>query len=258
MKKLNIITIFLLVVFSLLLAEELHNTELVYSVLWQKTSAEYRALAYQSFNLATFRLQEEMKIPSDKPLAIIVDLDETVLDNVQFEALSILENLNYYDDFMQWVESAEAQAVPGATAFLQFVHSQNVEIYYISNRDEKYRDGTLKTLKNLKFPNADNEHILLRNGNSSKQPRRDLVEANYKVVLLLGDNLIDFLDLFRKKSIEQRYASVDSLKTEFGKRFIVLPNPMYGEWEKTIYGGTRKVSSEQKEAFRLEALKKEY
>ena len=257
MKK--VIPIILLTCCSFLLAQDqLQHTESIYAVLWQKTSAEYRALAYQAYNLATLRLQQALPEKHNKPLAVVADLDETVLNNSQFEALSILEGLNYYDDFMQWVEEAEAVVVPGAYEFLNFAQQNGVEIFYISNRDEKYRDGTLKNLQKLNLPYADNDHILLRDGNSNKQPRRDFVAGNYEIVLFLGDNLIDFLDIFRQKSIEQRFLAADSLKLEFGSKFIILPNPMYGEWEKTIYGGTRKVSDEKKEEFRYKALKEEF
>ena len=82
------------------------------------------------------------------------------------------------------------------------------------------------------------------------------VATKFNVVLLMGDNLIDFLDVFRKKTIDERYSSIDSLKIEFGKRFIILPNPMYGEWEKTIYGGTTEINSKKKQKLRIEVLRK--
>ena len=125
------------------------------------------------------------------PLAIIIDLDETVLDNSEFEVLAILEGKDFYTDFQEWVDKADAKAVQGAADFLNYAHVNQVEVFYISNRDEKYREGTLKNLQKLDFPNADNEHILLRDGNSDKQPRRNLVESKYNIVLLIGDNLID-------------------------------------------------------------------
>ena len=252
----KIIQTIILIIFCIgfVSAEDIHNIELINSVLWQKTSAEYRALAYQAFNLAQLRLSTALQQPSDKPLAIIVDLDETVLDNSGFEAQTILEGKEFYNDFQEWVDKAMAKTVPGATDFLNFAYDNQVEVYYISNRNEKYREGTIKNLLKLGFPNADNAHVLLRNNDSNKQPRRDIVLSKFNVVLLMGDNLIDFLDVFRKKTISERYSSVDSLRTEFGKRFIILPNPMYGEWEKTIYGGTRKIDPEKKQELRIKAL----
>jgi 5'-nucleotidase (lipoprotein e(P4) family) len=254
MKKIT--TFILIYIFCGLFAQDqLQHTETIYSVLWQKTSAEYRALAHQAYNLATLRLKAALKEDHEKPLAIVADLDETVLNNSEFEALSILEGLNFYNDFMQWVDEEGSTAVPGASEFLRFAKENNVEIFYITNRDEKYRKGTLKNLQKLDLPNADNDHILLRNGDSNKQPRRDLVSSKYEIALFLGDNLIDFLDVFRNKTIAQRFLSVDSLKAEFGKKFIILPNPMYGEWEKTIYGGTRKIDDNKKQELRINALK---
>ena len=72
--------------------------------------------------------------------------------------------------------------------------------------------------------------------------------------MFIGDNLIDFEDIFRQKNIEERYTSVEKFKEEFGKKFIILPNPMYGEWEKTLYGGSRKLPEELKEKILWEHL----
>ncbi|MBT3755565.1 MAG: 5'-nucleotidase, lipoprotein e(P4) family, partial [Candidatus Cloacimonetes bacterium] len=144
----------------------------------------------------------------------------------------------------------------GALDFLNYAHENGCEIYYISNRKLHHIEGTLNNLKALGFPQATKTHILLKDDTSDKGIRRDFVAENYFIVMLIGDNLIDFEDIFRKKSIEERYLSVEKFKDEFGKKFIILPNPMYGEWEKTLYGGTRQIPEKEKEKKLWEHLNK--
>ena len=255
MKKTILIVSLFLIAFSDQLCGEIQpaHRALLMATLWHQTSAEYRALAYQAYNIAKLRLEEELKIPYEKKRAVIVDIDETVLDNSRYQGEIIKKDSGA--DFDNWVNLAIGEPVPGALEFLQFAHKKGVEIFYISNRSLRHMNGTLKNLQKLGFPQADEEHILLRDISSDKGIRRRKVAENYQIVLLIGDNLIDFDDVFRKKNIEERFNWADSLKAEFGKRFIILPNSMYGEWEKSLYGGTSKIPEEEKEKKRLEHLK---
>ena len=236
---------------SLTFAEDigLLRKSIIMSTLWQTTSAEYHALAYQAYNIARLRLDEDLKIKRTQKRAIIVDADETVIDNSAFQVRMIVDGEQYSSDFDNWVKSAEGKAIPGSLDFLNYAHENGCEIYYISNRKLHHMGGTLKNLQLLGFPQAEESHILLKNDTSNKGIRRDQVSKDYFVVMLIGDNLIDFEDVFRQKNIEERYSSVEKFKDEFGKRFIVLPNPMYGEWEKTLYGGTRQIPEKEKEFF---------
>ena len=227
---------------------------LIMSTLWQSTSAEYQALAHQAYNIARLRLDEDLKFKRTIKRAIIVDADETVIDNSAFQARVIVDGDQYSNDFDNWVKSAEAKAVPGALDFLNYAHENGCEIYYISNRSLHHMEGTLENLKALGFPQAEESHILLKDDTSNKGIRRDLVAEDHFIVMLIGDNLIDFEDVFRKKNIEERYLSVEKFKDAFGKKFIILPNAMYGEWEKTLYGGTRQIPEKEKEVKLLEHL----
>jgi len=125
--------------------------------------------------------------------------------------------------------------LPGSFSFFKYAASKNVEIFYISNRDENDRAGTLQNLQKFGFPNADNAHLLLRQNTSGKEVRRKQVMSDHDVVLLLGDNLSDFSDLFDKKSTDERLKAAQQLSAQFGSKYIVLPNPVYGDWENTIY-----------------------
>ncbi len=230
---------------------------MVMSTLWQTTSAEYYALSQQAYSLARLRLDEELKQYQTQRRAVVVDVDETVLDNTPFEIKIILEDAKYPDDFDEWVNSAQCEKIPGALNFLNYASQNGCEIFYVSNRRLRHLDGTLKNLLKWNFPNADAEHILLKDSNSNKEIRFNKIAQDYHIVMLIGDNLADFSNVFRKKNIAERFAFADSLKDEFGKRFIVLPNPIYGEWEKTVYGGSRSIPLGEKEEKMMKILKGE-
>ena len=117
---------------------------------------------------------------------------------------------------------------------------------------------TAANLKKLGFPDVSDQTLLVRTdaNSSSKEPRRLSVSQKYRIVLLMGDNLNDFAELFEKsKSVESRIAAVEQNKTQFGTRFIVLPNPMYGDWESAIYDYNFKLKEEEKAAKRRSQLK---
>ena len=76
----------------------------------------------------------------------------------------------------------------------------------------------------------------------------------YNVIMLLGDNLNDFTSAFELRPISQRFIETDKVKNEWGKKFIVLPNATYGEWENAIYNYGR-LSPEKKEEMRKATLK---
>ncbi|HSU28573.1 MAG TPA: HAD family acid phosphatase, partial [Chitinophagaceae bacterium] len=135
----------------------------------------------------------------------------------------------------EWTARSEADTVPGALTFFKYAASKGIRIYFISNRGESERTGTLQNLIKFGFPDASNDHLLLRQTTSGKEIRRQQVMNDHDVLLLFGDNLSDFSDLFDKKPYEERLAATRRLTTEFGNRFIVLPNPAYGDWELSLY-----------------------
>ncbi len=227
-------------------------------VLYTQKAAEYRALAYQAFNLARVRLDADFdkknlkKLPKatrKTPRAIVVDIDETVLDNSPSSAKQIRTNTPFNSkDWYAWGEMRKAKAVPGAVAFLNYAVSKGVKIFYISNRDEVQRQATIDNLKSVGFNDVSSETVLLRiNGESPKGPRRDVVSANYRIVLLMGDNLDDFASAFERKSITERFAEADRIRDQWGTSFIVLPNAMYGTWENAIYEYQRLTETQKAE-----------
>src|SRR5438552_8382746 len=231
------------------------------AVLWQQSSGEHRALAYQAFALARTVLDRDLRINRRGKLrrAVVVDVDETILDNSAHEAWLIKNHRSYNaQDWTEWCNRAEAGVVSGAVEFLRYANSRGVRVFYITNRKEIEKDGTARNLKKLGFPEVTDETLLVRTDkdSSSKEPRRVAVGAKYHVVLLMGDDLNDFAEVFENsKTVESRIAATDRNKSQFGTRFVVLPNPMYGSWENSIYEYNFKLSEADKAALRRKRLK---
>lgn len=219
--------------------EELRSEQNIMATNWFQTSGEAKALFLQGYNIATQKLKEHLKKPSTKPYSIVLDLDETVLDNSAYSAENIKKGKNWSKESWNiWVNMAAADVLPGAKDFLEFANKNKVEIYYISDRYEEHLDATIENLKKLGLPVQSRDHVLLKekNDKSGKNNRRNYVKNHTNLIMLFGDNLSDFEE-FSTKSIEDRNKKVEELAKEFGDRFIVFPNPMYGAFETAIYNG---------------------
>lgn len=231
------------------------NEYQVAAVLYQQTAAEYRALAYQAFNWARVVLDGDVKtskklpkVERKKQRAVVVDIDETVLDNSPAQAHLIktrtgFDSKNWY----AWGEMRKAKAIPGAVEFLNYAVSQGVKVFYVSNRDEVQKQATIDNLKSVGFNDVSAENVVLRTTESSKEVRRDTISEKYRIVILMGDNLDDFSDVFEKKNINDRFGETDKLRGMFGNKFIVLPNAMYGTWENAVYNYGRLTDAQKAE-----------
>ncbi|HEU0064916.1 MAG TPA: 5'-nucleotidase, lipoprotein e(P4) family [Flavisolibacter sp.] len=224
------------------------NGKLFTSAYMQK-AAEYRALCFQAYNIARIKLDEKVTLITNKPKAIITDIDETVLDNSAFAVHQALQGKDYDQiDWYSWTAREEADTIPGAPSFLKYAGGKGIQIFYITNREERERKSTLINLQRYYLPNADNEHLIMRINESGKEHRRQHVMADYEVVLLLGDNLADFSTLFDKQTTDQRITNTNKIAEMFGDRYIVLPNPDYGDWESAIYQYNYKLTPLQKDS----------
>ncbi len=242
MKKINSI-IFLALALSVLLGCERKTEQssssqdqLINAVLWYQHAEEMEAIYHQSFNWARYILEQKMnKKQEDRDYAVIVDIDETMLDNSPYEAWCILNNESYSSEsWKEWTSQASADALPGAVAFSRFADSLGVDVFYISNRHIDETDATLKNLKKEGFAFANREHLLLKDTTSNKDPRRNIVRNTHEIILLMGDNLGDFDHIFDHRENQSGLKNVRAMKEKFGFQFIVLPNPMYGKWERAI------------------------
>lgn len=239
------------------------NEYQVAAILFMQKAGEYRALTYQAFNLARWNLDADFdkknlkklpKLDRKMPRAVVVDVDETVLDNSPQQAYNVKNRLPFdLQNWYAWGERRSAKAIPGAVDFLNYANQKGVKVFYVSNRDEVQKQATIDNLKSAGFPDATDETVLLRQKESSKEPRRQSISAKYRIVLLMGDNLDDLSNVFERKSVDDRFAEVDKAREFWGKKFIVLPNVMYGSWESAIYEYQR-LTDIQKAIKRTESL----
>lgn len=219
--------------------------------LFMQTSAEYRACCYQAYNLATARLRPALATlttPGAKP-AVIMDLDETVFDNASYQSTQIRKNLAFDQrSWDLWEEKYpdEIRLVPGAKEFIQQAETLGYTVIHVSNRKEKYRMQARSALDRLGIPVRGDHQLRLSTDTSDKTKRRQDVEREYAVLLLVGDNLRDFDEQFRAASlkektpeavegvIQERKSRVDANRAAWGERWIIIPNPAYGEWTRPL------------------------
>ncbi|HEX8247432.1 MAG TPA: 5'-nucleotidase, lipoprotein e(P4) family [Pyrinomonadaceae bacterium] len=231
------------------------------AILFMQKAAEYRALAYQAFNIAEMRLdadeKDRKKLPSAerrKPRAIVVDVDETVLDNSPAQAVQVKNRLPFIQEkWTAWVNMRKAKAIPGAIDFLNYASRKGARVFYVTNRIEVEKQPTIDNLKALGFPDVSDETVLVKTTESSKEARRQTILQRYRIAILIGDNLDDLSNVFERKAIDARFAEVDKTREMFGRKFIVLPNAMYGTWEGAIYEYGR-LTEAQKTEKRANAL----
>ncbi len=244
------------------------NQQGMLAVNWVQQSGEYRALTYQAFNVAKLTFDTAKSKNINRP-AIIVDIDETVLDNSPYQA-GLLNSNNGFQltTWNQWIKVEKAQAVPGAVEFVNYVNKNGGKVFFISNRDEssaknaKTNDLEIATMNNLKsvgFMGVNEQTVLLKGEftkqidgkeNTSKQWRVEAIKngsadgKRYTVIALIGDNLNDFDETIGKNN-QQRRDYVDKNRKDYGMfnitkgivkpAYIAIPNPMYGNWETGIY-----------------------
>lgn len=227
------------------------------AVLWQQNAAEYRALCHHAYNTAKRNLNDYKGKQFLRPLAIVTDIDETILDNSPFNARMIVNGKNFTkESWLSWGKELKAKPVPGALAFFKEAYKMGITIFYVSNRYDIQKPETIANLKKVGFPGVDENHVLLRKETSSKEPRRKQIEKNYQIIMFFGDNLTDFSDVFEKQPTAKRNALVEKMKDLFGKKYIILPNPIYGDWEtKGIFEGSYKWTPKQKDSIRKAKLR---
>jgi len=246
-----------------------YSNNTLYSTLWIQTAAEYEALTYQAYNTAESILPVAVEDSSwtasleqedpyfDKPPAIILDLDETALDNSFYEARVILDKSGFDNvTWNNWVREADAEAIKGAVELTNGAHDMGIAVFYITNRDAEVQPYTEQNLVELGFPVE--EGLVMSNGGqpdwtSAKINRRKKVSENYRVLMLFGDDLNDFVPA-RGISIDERKALTEQYSDHWGVKWFVLPNPNYGSWERALYTGEEQ-SEEEMQQSRLNLLK---
>ncbi|MDU8923846.1 5'-nucleotidase, lipoprotein e(P4) family [Pasteurellaceae bacterium LIM206] len=202
-------------------------------IVWMQQSGEYQALAHQAFNSAKFAF-DHAKAAKGKKKAVVVDLDETMLDNSAYAGWQIKNGEDFtQESWTKWVNARQSTAVPGAVEFANYVDSHKGTVFYVSNRlDNGERQGTIDDMKRLGFPNVSDKTLLLKGDKSAKSARfKTITNQGYDIVVYVGDNLNDFGDATYHKPNTERRDFVARNAKAFGTKYIMLPNPNYGDWE---------------------------
>ena len=241
----------------------------IMSVLFQQTAAERLAGSLQTFRSAKQALDNALADSSwsalpgqavyGKKPAIIVDVDETVLDNTAYEARMILDGTKYPEGWVSWGKEAAATEVPGAKDFLNYAASKDVTIFYVTNRVVELKEATKKNLTKLGIPwDKTKDTVLMRGENnwgSDKGPRRKLVGNEYRVLLMIGDNLGDFVDAKDNNlNPSNRKNIVSDYDDYWGVQWFMLQNIAYGDWEGALYDFNYSLSPDEVYNSRLEFL----
>ncbi|QSX34234.1 5'-nucleotidase, lipoprotein e(P4) family [Shewanella avicenniae] len=227
------------------------------SVVWMQHSGEYRALCYQAYNMAKVAF-ELAKTKQQGKLAVMVDLDETMVDNSPYAAWQLLHHQGYTTEgWDAWVNSVQTPAIAGAVDLANFVTANGGTMFYVSNRSDRTFAATQQNLQKLGFPNVTEFTLRLKKDTSNKAPRLASIEQDgYKVVLFMGDNLNDFPEINTYHQQQQpRNALVDANKDAFGHKFILLPNPSYGDWEPAMAKDYYQLTDGQKLDVRQQSLR---
>jgi acid phosphatase len=225
------------------------------ATLWSQTAVEYDGITRGAYRLAgvmmeralrdsswTAALEQAEQAPEQyraKPPAVVLDVDETVLDNSAYQARLIRDNDSYdSESWNDWCRERRADAVPGARAFTQRADSMGVQVIYLTNRDSGVEDATRDNLRQLDFPVEDAPDAVLTQGErpgwEPKAPRRAWVAERYRVLLLVGDNLGDFTEP-ADTTLAARQRMADRHDRFWGTRWIALPNPQYGSWMGALF-----------------------
>lgn len=241
------------------------------ATLWVQNAAEYHALTSMVYQTAASNLPLAKEdsywsaIPyqddsyQDLPPAIILDVDETVLDNSAFQARMIKQGSDFdIEQWNDWVMEANAEPVPGSLEFTRRAADKGIKIIYLTNREASVEEGTRKNLQILGYPlPADEDVILSKNERSEwtsdKINRRKFVADNYRVLMLFGDDLNDFIPA-KDMTVEERMSLVNDNRQRWGQKWYILPNPVYGSWEQALYNFSNSLTESEKEDIILKNL----
>lgn len=233
--------------------------EKLHSTLWVRTAPEYRGVAEQTYRIAKERLDAALKNRKwtaaleqqgryeRLPPAVVLDIDETVLDNSGYNVRVIALQKSWDNPtWFRWVEEASAPAIPGAVDFTRHARRRGVEVFFVTNREAELEPATRRNLEQAGFPLNPKLDTVLTKGEkpewtSDKSVRRRDVAARYRILLLCGDDLGDFLGGIAVPPAERQALSA-RYSANWGTRWIILPNAHYGSWEDALYGFDRSLA----------------
>ena len=246
------------------------------AVLWVQRAAEYDAVSHTVYRGAADKLDAALKeanwdalVPAERgnaatglPPAVVMDVDETVLDNSPYQARLVHDGASYDETTWDlWVAEKKAKPVPGVVDFAKAAAAKGVTILYISNRAEHLQAATIANLKAEGLPVKD-ESVFLglgtfverceQNG-SEKLCRRKLAGQKYRVLMQFGDQLGDFAEIVANTP-KDRDALYDEYADWFGERWFMLPNPTYGSWEPAVFNNAWDQPADARRKAKLDAF----
>ena len=254
-----------------------HAEDNLNAVAWSQTAIEHDLIYLQAYRDAQSRLLAALNDPHWDALAaddrmapslgltpaVVLDVDETVLDNSAYQARVIRSGGEFNEaDWRAWCMEEAARALPGAVAFAQFAASHGIAVIYISNRHKVLDQATVDNLRKVGLPVAGPDALLnqgtvvegCQQVGSSKRCRRQLISRKYRVLMQMGDQIGDFVDVSTNTDEGRRQAMAAHLDW-IGQRWFVLPNPTYGSWESALFNQLPKASPEQRHQLKIKALR---
>ncbi len=228
--------------------------DLLNATLWMQRSVEYKANATALFALARLRLDEALAdknwtaAPAEQtgayqslPPAVVLDADETLIDNSAFQAWMVLNDTTFTPKlWTQFVSAEMSGAIPGAVEFAKYADSKGVKVFYVTNRTAAEEEPTRRNMQKLGFPMGGNVDTFLMSGEkpewtSAKGSRRAYIAKDYRILLNMGDNFGDFVDGYRGSEAERLKIYEDN-KARWGREWLMLANPAYGSFESAPFG----------------------
>lgn len=242
------------------------------AVLWTQRAIEAKGNAQGAYALATIRLDEALAdrsrtaAPAEQtgnferlPPAIVLDVDETVLDTMLYQAWTVREGQSFSPGtWTKFVNTETSKAVPGAVAFTNYADKKGVKVFYVTNRTKEEEPATRANMTALGFPMGGNVDTILTvkeepDWGSAKSTRRAVIAKDYRILLLVGDNLGDFTDDY-KGDDAARLKVYDDNAEHWGRDWIVIANPTYGSFESAPFNHDFKLSPEARRAAKENAL----
>jgi len=224
---------------------------LLWAVAWKQTAAEYFALCHQAYNLARLRVEQALtaQMPGQKPLAVVTDVDDTILHAGSYWGYLVEQDLDFFDDAVWdgWLPDNEFTPVPGAKDFLEFCRDRDVDVFYVTSRDQGERtfEYALSQLQSQGFPYADDAHLYVFRDTSDKTPARQQIEENYRIAVMLGDNLNDYRRDYYVTDVDERRALMERDREQWGREFVLLPNPTDGHWVRAIFAESEPAATDE-------------
>ena len=218
------------------------QNNLAYAVAWKQTAAEHAALYHQGFNIARMQVEAAISKRTDfqKPLAVISDVDETLLLSNSYWGYMVSSGNDFFNDaeWDDWVEEDLFTSSPGSLEFAEFCRLNDVDIFYVTNTDqgESTFDLARRNLQTAGFGSIESDHLIVLRESSNKEIIQQQIMRDFEVVVLLGDNLNDFSRDYYVTDVDERRLLASENRSDFGVKNIIFPNPTDGHWLRAIFG----------------------